>query len=217
MARKPITCKASKSAYYRAFRKHVLELIGRGYDQLIATDYRQCEEQAITGDLIRAMRLVVEGKSSPAWSTSFAIHDDPPLDDAERRGKERLRVDIEFERTQRGPRPRFQFEAKRLYSSSSTSKYLGVEGLGCFVDGRYSRNQEEAGLLAYVQTDDEVAWAKRISDKLSQHGQDYLLRKDGGWERFACTRLLSHTYRTRHNRCSHLKPIGISHVFLRFL
>ena len=216
MPRKPAEDKHRQSAYYKAFRKHVLELIGMGYGRLAAADYRQSEEPVITGDLVRAIRLVAEDVSSPTWAAFFAIHDDPPVNDNRRRGKHRLRVDIEFERTQRGPRPRFQFEAKRLYSSSCTSKYLGADGLGCFIEGRYSVNQDEAGMLGYVQAHVEVVWAERIKDSLSSHGQEYMLRKDGGWERSAYTSLLTHTYRTRHNRRSRLKPIWISHVFLRF-
>ena len=72
-------------------------------------------------------------------------------------GKSRPRVDIEFERVVRGKRPRLRFEAKRLNSATghTVAKYLGEEGLGCFLSGKYPMMHAEAGMLGYVQGEDE--------------------------------------------------------------
>ena len=66
---------------------------------------------AITGELIRVMGETLENESSPAWVETYTIHNDPPLSVPARQGKHRPRVDIEFEKVNRGPRPHLQFEA----------------------------------------------------------------------------------------------------------
>ena len=90
------------------------QLIAMGYQELHTEDFANSQEPEITGELVRTMREIQERKSAPSSVASYPIHDDPPLNVPGKRGKNRPRVDIEFERVARGMRPRLRFEAKRL-------------------------------------------------------------------------------------------------------
>lgn len=133
-----------------------------------------------------------------------------------RQGKSRFRVDIEFRRVQEGPRPSLLFEAKRLGPTSPVSKYLGEDGLGCFLSGDYPVRQAEAGMLGYIQSQDEDFWASKIQMSLSDNPTKYALHKDGRWAREAVIPMLKHTFRTRHLIHGKMSQLTIYHVLLRF-
>ena len=42
-------------------------------------------------------------------------------------------------------------EAKRIYKDNSVSDYCGEEGLGRFLSGYYSRQDDDGGMIAYIQ------------------------------------------------------------------
>jgi hypothetical protein len=42
------------------------------------------------------------------------------------------------------------------------SYYLGEEGLGCFINGVYAKDFDEAGMLGYVQCDTLDQWVERL-------------------------------------------------------
>jgi hypothetical protein len=42
-------------------------------------------------------------------------------------------------------------EAKRFYQDDSVSKYCGKKGLGRFLSGYYSRQDDDGGMIAYIQ------------------------------------------------------------------
>lgn len=178
--------------------------------------HKTSEEPHITGELVRAIEDVLEDERSPDWVMWYSVHDDPPVNTVGRSGKNRQRVDIKIVRHLKGKRPKIQFEAKRLYNGSSASKYLGSEGLGCFLAGEYSQEQQEAGMLGYVQVNNENTWAQIIKKNLEEKPQDYKLRKNGRWQKTLIAPKLKFTYRTCHNRNKTYGPIGISHIFLKF-
>lgn len=206
---------ANQAIYAASFRCHVHALIEMGYVRLRPVDYRQSEEPEITGELIDAMRTAMADVDVPPWVRHYTIHDDPPLSHGGRRGKHRRRVDIEFERVGLGKRPRFQFEAKRLNRKSADYDYCGDEGLGCFLAGEYAHDHSEAGMLGYVQTENEPTWAARIQVRLKGNAKTYSILPNGGWERVKTTSRLRFTYRTRHDRTKSLGPITISHILLK--
>jgi hypothetical protein len=213
---RPLGQSAKRTVYTASFRRHVHLLVGMGYDRLVPPTYQTSEETAITGELVDAMRAAMAEVTAPVWVGHYTIHDDPPLSLGGRLGKHRQRVDIEFERVILGKRPRFQFEAKRLCDHSTDSDYCGENGLGCFLSGEYAPEHREAGMLGYVQTQDEPTWATRIKVRLQAEPKKFQLRPNGGWKRVQTDSGLSFTYRTRHGRKNKLGPITISHVLLRF-
>ena len=207
---------ANRPVYVAQFRRYVHRLIFLGYQRLDPASYHDTHEPAITGELVRAMREVTESPNAPRWVFRMAIHDDPPVNKAGRYGKDRQRVDIEFERAESGPRRRMQFEAKRLHTDDSVSDYVGSEGLGCFLDGEYAATHSEAGMLGYVQNGDEPTWAAKIAARLSNGAGQHGIRQDSHWKHEKVISELSHTYATRHDRQAPLLPIGMRHVLLRF-
>jgi len=204
--------------YQQSITKHVFALLHLGYSRMASHTFQTCEEPAITGELVQAIREATEAQDAPRWVRHFTIHDDPPLNAGGRQGRRRRRVDIEFERVQHGPRPRFQFEAKRLCNPSSVRDYLGQEGLGCFFadDDAYAQGHMEAGMLGYVQTDTETAWAALIQAGLEHSPITYALRTDGQWQHVVMNPALQCTYYTKHERAVPQSPLTIYHVLLRF-
>ncbi|MCB1032820.1 MAG: hypothetical protein KDD47_03185 [Acidobacteria bacterium] len=180
--------------------------------------FAEKQEPVITGELVREMRGYLEsGPDAPDWATHYSIHDDPPLNAGGRQGKSRFRVDIEFERVGTGPRPRLQFEAKRLNSSTNhtVAGYLGVDGLGCFLSGRYPLTHGEAGMLGYVQSETEESWAEQIGARLDAEAEAFgTVPPSLAAKRIATG--LDHTWISQHRRGLELDLMLVHHVLLRF-
>ncbi len=123
--------------YRRIFRRQVFQLLKWGYDRLNAAIYQTAEEEDITGDLVKELDGITQGRSYPHWVGNLYIFEDPRVNVDGRKGKRRQKIDIEFVCVQHGPRPRFYFEAKRLSAGTHATigKYLGSEGLGEFLAG----------------------------------------------------------------------------------
>jgi hypothetical protein len=173
---------------------------------------RDQEEPAITGFLVQEMRRYIESPQAPSWAVRFAVHDDPPINHPGTAGKRRPRVDIEMERIQQGPRPRFQFEAKRLYTRNSVREYLGEDGLLSFLAGRYAAEHQDAGMIGYVQVPPVRDWIGRIQERMERSRKDLSLEDEGdAWQSRADPQLQS-SYSSFHLRLG--RPIRIHHTFL---
>lgn len=206
----------NQEKYLASFVEHAHDLILMGYERLDAASHQNSDEQVISGKLACMIERAMEEKNAPRWVVHFSVHDDPPLNAPDREGKHRRRVDIMIVKSQRGPRPKLQFEAKRLYDNGPARLYLGEEGLGCFLSGKYAREHEQAGMLGYVQTHDEQTWADRIQTRLDEGRNEYAVCEDGGWNKHTVIDDLEHTYLTRHDRTDPPRPITIYHILLRF-
>jgi hypothetical protein len=204
------------NVYQSSLRTHAHELIVMGYQELHAEDFAHFQEPEITGELGRAMRGVLEWASAPDWVVYYTILDDPPLDVPGKKGKRRPRVDIEFERITRGMRPRLRFEAKRLGRNHGVKPYLGKDGLGCFTSGKYPLTHPEAGMLGYIQSGDEAAWAAKIEAALRKDPATYCVANGVLWESHHITSRLAHTYRSKHHCPALGEDIRIFHILLRF-
>ncbi len=123
-------------------------------------------------------------------------------------GKARPRVDIKIEHVSYGKRPRLCFEAKRLNSATghTLKKYLGSDGLGCFLTGKYPATHGEAGMLGYVQSGETDEWHKRLKQQLASQGAT---------ETFRCS-LPLHTCESKHS-LSTSGVITIHHILLPFV
>lgn len=204
-------------AYAVAMCAHTLRLIAEGYARMDKARFADEQEPAITGALVERMRVYAEEDAhAPSWCAHYSIHDDPPLNVGQKLGKSRPRVDIEFERVASGKRPRLRFEAKRLNSATghTVSMYLGKDGLGCFLSGKYPTTHAEAGMLGYVQSDDEDAWAGKISDTLSRDRKVYAV-EEPAFCRQTPSIGVPHTY-VSHHHTTHAPHTTVYHVLLRF-
>jgi hypothetical protein len=211
---------ANAGDYETLFIPRVHRLIKLGYDRLSPRSAANDEETAITGDLVEAIENVLDSAASD-WMKFYSAHDDPPENSPtrkkrRRRGRHRRRVDIRLDSSETSPRTRFRFECKRLGPRHHAEGYLGDEGLGCFLRGEYASKETRAGMLGYVQCDDELTWANRIAQCLSTAPSVYSVRSGGDWRREALIEELPHTYRSSHRRGSTKPPIEIYHTLLRF-
>ncbi len=189
------------SAYRRSFMLDVYRLIAQGHRSLALEGMAEREEPAITGILVNAIERYLDDPGAPDWTERYAVQEERPIHDSAIEGKARSRVDIEIESSRRRPRPRFQFEAKRLRltDSKSLSSYLGQDGLGCFLSGRYATSNEQAGMLGYVQSGTALEWATRIHKKLRQDVEYYQLASSSGGLRHHClVSEIEHSYISRH-------------------
>lgn len=64
---------------------------------------------------------------------------------------------------------RINFEAKRIYSKGY-AEYCGKDGLECFLNGYYSREDEIGGMLAYVQRSDVFSVKKELIKRVKNKG-----------------------------------------------
>lgn len=203
--------------YQRAFRKHVFQLLKLGYDRLDASFYENWKEPAITGELKRGIKEVLNSRMSPKWTGRYTVREEEPIDSPDRKGVERQRIDIEFERVQHGPRPVYPFEAKRLCTNThSIGLYLGSEGLGEFLAGNYASNTDEAGMLGYIQSESPKEWAKKAKRKFEDAPESFHLCPDGNWASASIIEGLDFCFHSKHDRPSMGKPIAIYHLFLIF-
>ena len=157
-----------------SLRRHAHQLIAAGYALLTPSVYATWKEPDITGELCRAMSDYMASDDAPGWIIQYALRDDPKLNVPGKHGESRPRIDIELERVQRGPRPLFRFEAKRLGPNHPVGKYLGSEGLGAFLTGYYPLTHPEAGMLGYIQERDIPHWCHALKAALAANADQRL-------------------------------------------
>jgi hypothetical protein len=146
----------------------------------------------------------------------YTATDNLPLSFPERPGKKRPRIDIEILCLRGSPRPRFHFEAKRLGPSNPVSKYLGTDGLGCFLTGQYARDGEDAGMLGYVQNGTCDSWAQKIQRAISEDKAAHAVVVGTDWEVVQLAEECPRSYRTQHNRATLGRPVSVYHTLLLF-
>jgi hypothetical protein len=150
------------------------------------------------------------------WARLFSIHEDSPVSGGARKGRKRRRIDIRIDSLECFPRTRFRFEAKRLGRRNPVTQYVGQEGLGRFLTGEYARDEDEAGMLGYVQGSAPAEWALQIAASFVDP-LDILLAPPGlKWQLAPFPGGPDHTYCSRHSRASVGRPVNIYHSLLLF-
>lgn len=207
---------SNNAAYLRrVFVRRVHQLVQLGYDRLTPSAYGKAEEPSITGDLVEAIDNVLSERGQP-WMIVFSVHDDPPENDGRRKGKRRRRVDVRIDSGAFRPRARFRFESKRLGRRHSVKVYLGAEGLGCFLRGDYAREDDQAGMLGYVQSGNLGEWGNRIAQELAKTPALYAVDPETPLSLGATWSTGSQAYHSRHYRTAVGRPVFIDHILLIF-
>lgn len=205
----------NKPDYEESFINRSHRILSMGYARMDAPSFAKHEEEDITGEFTRAMQEAVQDQSAPRWAKHFWPSEETPMHDDERLGKRRRQIDIEIMQHGIVPRRRFRFEAKRLHDSASHRAYLGADGLCRFLDGRYAREDEIAGMLGYVQEGLIPAKADSLADALKTDPEKYSVAQGGQWTESPMLEGLS-TFRSVHNRADRLPPITLLHTLLLF-
>lgn len=154
--------------YLAEFRRHAITMIWMAFGRLAAEDLVTGDEDDITGELVREVRVVLQDSLAPDWVDHYEVREQVPQNTVEKRGNRRPKMDIELERHQRGMRPCLGFEAKRLGRGRSLGGYLGSEGLGAFLSSYYPTTHGEAGMLGYVQERSADMWSTKLATELSR-------------------------------------------------
>jgi hypothetical protein len=134
------------------------------------------DETTITGYITEAIQNRLEGPDPPRWFKQYSVKDDPPIPTKDRTGRARLRLDIIIEAHWEG-RPKYCFEAKRLRKKGfPASKYVGEDGMGCFISGLYASRYPEAAMLGYIQSDSVEFWRKKVTAEIERKADTLHLR-----------------------------------------
>ncbi len=203
--------------YQLVFRKQVFQLLKWGYDRLDTLQYQYSQEEDITGDLAGEIDEIVQDRSYPSWVGRYFVHEEKPITKSDRKGKKRQRLDIEIERIRHGRRPRYPFEAKRLCANTHATMgaYLGPEGLGEFLSGNYASEENEAGMLGYVQSDTPETWSEKALDKFRTN-PGLVQACAGAWSDTNVLPDRDYCYCSHHQRITIRNPITLYHLFLTF-
>jgi len=207
---------ANAPEFRQAFVRKCHRLVGLAYHTLDRASLQAAEETDITGELAHAMEEILDTIPPPRGMRNLVVFDDPPQNTRGRRGRKRLRVDIELRAIEVGPKPRFRFEAKRLTSSRSAAAYLGKDGLQMYIRGDYAAEQDDAGMLGYMQNGDPSAWAARLDARMREKPTENALRAGGEWRSCSLASELAFTFRSTHDRASIGRPVTIVHTLLAF-
>lgn len=195
------------------FLDHAHALIAAGFARLDRGALAAEEEPTITGHLCAAIRSVLREPDGPPWCEHFSCHEETPLNDSERTGKRRDRADLMIEMTI-PPRPELFVEAKPLRTGDShaLSEYVGKDGMGCFLDGRYASAYNFGAMLAYVCAGTVDGWIASLEHRLTRERQNLRLDVEGPvWVPVAFA-ADGATRRSRHARAN-LGEIELSHSF----
>ncbi len=204
------------SEYIAGFHRGALCLIGAGHERLVAgdEDYSDIAEEEISGELAKHVQDYINSLSSPDWTKYFCVQEERRENTNARKGKCRKRVDIAFVLAGMKPQKFMRFEAKRLRKPGFTlGGYIGKDGLGEFIAGNYAADDDTAGMLGYVQSDDCDYWARKISETIEKNKQDIGLIEGSQWQK-AHFDDVDHCYKTRHNRSKIKCELLVYHLLL---
>lgn len=148
--------------FWSTYRQHVHTLLAWGYADALEEIRSTEDEPEISGYIAEAIDDRFNSLDCPPWCDQISIRDDHPTPGKGRAGRKRLRPDIVFQSTGKKPRQLYHFEAKRLCGTKSANLYLGGGGLQRFLDGRYAGDNDEAGMIGYIQSDDIITWTKKL-------------------------------------------------------
>jgi hypothetical protein len=214
---------ANAEAFRQLFVERVHLLLQIGYSRMNPADFSTTMEPDISGEIRRYIREFLDTGPLEPWMKHFTPLNEDPVDEEprvfkknRRTGEDRRLLDLHLECSERCPRTRFAFEAKRLHRSGAAAVYLSNEGLGRFVAGHYARSDFAAGMLGFVQTGRPDEWATEIEIKLKLGLRTYCVSGGRYWERVSMKKGPEHTYRSDHNRAALGIPIAIYHTLLLF-
>jgi hypothetical protein len=191
-------------------------IVAEGYTRLDPAALASKEEPDISGLIVRNSRGWLDNPESPEWTRSYFITEEKFEDESALEGMRRPRIDVHVESNVRRPRPRFVFEAKRLYRSDSVAEYVGEKGLGALCDGTYAGSACAAGMLGYVQHGTVDDSTSRVGKKLALGRAVYGLPTEGVvWTEIEMDARLGTSRLSRHTRFGGTTTIDVYHSFLR--
>jgi hypothetical protein len=213
----------NRDAYRATFLRHVHRLLQLGYESMTPTAFTNAEEDDITGEICKRMKMLTEEQPTERWMSLYSVHDQDPVNDKAhsdtgkvRRGKRRPRLDVRLVSKARMPNAQLCTEAKRLYRSDSAQAYLDDQGLGAFVEEYYAEKDDAVGMLGYVQSGVMSEWIEKLQKKLLEGTH---LQKDAVGDTWRLARFRNgplFTYVSIHYRRKSGRSLEVFHTFFMF-
>ncbi|NEP59358.1 MAG: hypothetical protein F6K31_20470 [Symploca sp. SIO2G7] len=153
----------ARSSYDYGFRRDAHQLLAWGYQDVLPEIHCNLTEEEITGLIVEAIEERLDEPSTPEKFDRYSIDEEKPIAVEGRKGKKRRRLDLVVVSSHSRPRPKYIFEAKRLRKNGyPIGKYVGEDGLQCFVQGVYASQYPEAAMIGYVQSDIASYWESEL-------------------------------------------------------
>jgi hypothetical protein len=157
------------NAYDYGFRRDAHQLLAWGYQDTLPEIHCNLMEESITGLIVEAIEKRLDAPSTPEKFDRYFIGEEKPILIEGRTGKNRRRLDLVMVSGHSRPRPKYVFEAKRLRKITHTiGKYVGEDGLQCFIKGIYASQEPEAGMIGYIQSDNAPYWEDELKRRFEK-------------------------------------------------
>lgn len=160
-------------AYYdSSFRPDAHQLLAWGYEDALPKIHCTLKEEEITGFIAEAIEERLDEPSTPRKFRRYDIHEEKPIAVEGRTGKKRRRLDLVIICSHGcpSPRPQYIFEAKRLRKNGyPIGKYIGEDGLQCFIKGIYASEYPEGTMIGYVQSDAPSYWESELKRSFARN------------------------------------------------
>lgn len=201
--------------FSNAFRINAHTLIYWGYKEALSRiTHDSHEETTITGYISESLKNRLRTLDGPRWYKKFSVIENRPMEKEGCEGKKRPMPDLVIEGNMPG-RPEYIFEAKRLKKTDfGIGKYLGEDGLACFINGKYAARYDEAAMIGYIQSDSPNYWLTDIQKKIQQKESD--LNLTSLREKVEVINDLPDEWMSIHARESIERSIFIYHILLDF-
>lgn len=202
------------SSYYdSSFRPIAHQLLAWGYEDALPGIHCKLEEEEITGFIAEAIEERLNDPSIPKKFRRYDIHQEKPIAVEGRTGKKRRRLDLVITCSHRCPRPKYIFEAKRLRKNGfPIGKYVGGDGLQCFVKGVYASQYPEAAMVGYVQSDPTSYWESELKRSFDGDSNNDL-RITQLLQKVQVLSSMPDVWVSEHERVTG-SPITVYHIFL---
>jgi hypothetical protein len=163
------------NAYDYGFRRDAHQLLAWGYQDALPDIHCNLMEEVITGLIVEAIEARLDAPSTPEKFDRYSIDEEKPIAVEGRTGKNRRRLDLVVVSGHNRPRPKYIFEAKRLRKNGyPIGKYVGQDGLQCFIKGVYAAQYPESAMIGYVQSDSASYWESELKRSFEEDSKENL-------------------------------------------
>jgi hypothetical protein len=158
--------------YVKVLREDSHQLLAWGHRDVRTELSKARDEYDITGLIGEAIERRINDPGTPERFAIYVVRSEHPVSPVGERGKDRPKLDVQIVKSGR-PQLVFTFEAKRLRDdgkasvSDSLREYLGNEGVGRFVAGRYAAECLEAAMLGCGQSRDAHFWLQSVCERFA--------------------------------------------------
>lgn len=203
----------ARSSYDYGLRRDAHQLLAWGYEDSAAKIHCDLQEEEITGLIVEAIEKRLDTPSTPEKFDRYSIDEEKPISVEGRQGKKRRRLDLVVISGHCRPRPKYIFEAKRLRKNGyPIGKYVGKDGLQCFVKEVYASQYPEAAMIGYVQSDATSYWESELKRSFDRDLNNDL-RTIQILQQVQVVSSMSNVWVSEHERITG-SVIAVYHIFL---